>query len=98
MVKIQKEKKPRKPRATLKQNQMMRGAKAPASSIDARKSNPFPSHQQNQAVVVNINKPTRGRPKKVFIEKRSSPKEKKPESNISFHPVISMPQYSIDST
>ena len=73
MVKIQKEKKPRKPRATLKQ-------------------------KQSQAVVVNIHKPTRGRPKKVIMEKRSSPKEKKPESNISFHPVISMPQYSIDST
>ena len=72
MSKIQKPKPRAKP--TQKQQQMKRGAKAPALSIDADKSKAFISHQQKQAqnVVVNIHKPTRA--KKSKIQKESSPK------------------------
>ena len=48
-----------------KQKQIMRGAKAPALSIDALKSKALKSHQQKQKqkqeqnVVVNINQPAK---------------------------------------
>jgi hypothetical protein len=46
--------------------QIMRGAKAPALSIDALKSKAFKSHQQKQEqnVVVNINQPAKPKHKK----------------------------------
>lgn len=98
MSKLQKAKKP-KAKPTQKQKQMKRGAKAPASSIDADKSKAFISHQQMQNVVVNIHKPTRA--KKSKLQKEASPKEKRiphPQPNFSFSPVISMPSVQSDSS
>ena len=98
MSKLQKAKKP-KTKPTQKQKQMKRGAKAPASSIDADKSKAFISHQQMQNVVVNINKPTRAR--KSRLQKEASPKEKKiphPPPQFSFSPVITTPSVQSDSS